>query len=613
MVALISFYFRYFFLWVVFFIFGTSLFLIYNINNTNELQYGEVIGLFWNGIRMDMSTAGYLTFFPILLSILFLSKKLQKTYDKILTIYTIITAILVFLISTIDVELYRNWGFRIDNTSLSYLKTPTEALASSSFNTIISLLFIFVVQFIVFIFSYKLFVREALSTSIVFRPMHVIIPLFSAASLILPIRGSLGIAPMNVGMVYFSKTSTFANHAAINPIWNFGFSVLEKKEQNKFIFFKEEEAENIFKKITTRRKNIIKEKIIKKGMHNIIIVVLESFTGKIVGKLGGKKEVSPNVDRIASEGILFSNCYASGDRTEKGLVAVLSGYPAQPTSSIMKFSTKTEKLPKLSKKFKEKGYSTNWICGFNTDFANIKSYIYSSNYDKVIDISNFPKEFQGEKWGVHDEYVFNKLFTEISEAQVPHFTTMVTLSSHEPFDVPMPSVFDTSTEDGKFMNSAYYTDKCLGVFYDKLKASPAWDNTILVLIADHGSRLPGNTPLAAPERYKIPMIWAGGALKESGINVQKIISQTDLPTTLLEVFDIDAREFTFSRNAFSDYEYDFAYYSFNNGLGYISERGNYSYDTKAAKEINATADIQEEDKTYAKVWLQILMDDFYEK
>jgi phosphoglycerol transferase MdoB-like AlkP superfamily enzyme len=486
--------------------FARALFFSYNFVNTSNSTFTDILLSFLYGSRHDASIAGYILMIPALF-LIFSAYINSKTIARFFIIYTSIIIVISSIIISIDIELYRNWGFRIDSTPLHYLANPKEAMASTDFSIYLLLTAIFIVQVALFIFIYKRFISQIILKFEKSNYFSSLVFALIAGSLILPIRGSIGIAPINSGTVYFSKKNQFANHAAVNAVWNFGFSISENDNVQPINFFDDAKAQEIFSDLypsTTNTKSVLRVK-----RPNVVLIIMESYTSKIVGCLGGTPGITPNLDRIAKSGILFDNFFASGDRTDKGLIAVLSGYPSQPTSAIMKFSNKTRKLPTISKSLETNGYNTEWVCGFNTDFANIKSYIYSSGYDKVVDINNFPGKSEGLKWGVPDEFVFEKLFDEIENEKEPFFKIFMTLSSHEPFEVPMKDIFPLKTEADRFLNAAFYTDKSLGEFFDKLRNSKEWDSTLLILVADHGSRLPYCEQIHGPLKYRIPMIWAG--------------------------------------------------------------------------------------------------------
>ncbi|MBX9850432.1 MAG: sulfatase-like hydrolase/transferase, partial [Cytophagaceae bacterium] len=207
-----------------------------------------------------------------------------------------------------------------------------------------------------------------------------LILLILTAALIIPIRGGLQLAPINQSAVYFSNDQ-YLNQAAVNPSWNFIFSIIEKNynETNPFNYLPEPEAKERVNKLHTPTDSTIR--IIKEGKINIVFVIWESFTAKTVEPLGGRKGITPKFNQLIQEGIFFNNIYASGDRSDKGLIAILSSFPAQPITSIMRKPTKTDKLPSLSESLKKNLYNTAFYYGGESEFANIKTYLINCKYD----------------------------------------------------------------------------------------------------------------------------------------------------------------------------------------------------------------------------------------
>jgi phosphoglycerol transferase MdoB-like AlkP superfamily enzyme len=196
-------------------------------------------------------------------------------------------------------------------------------------------------------------------------------------SLIIPIRGGFQLAPLNQSSVYFSRNN-FANHAAINASWNFLHSVVSKGTLNS----------NPYQYLSPQRAKAITDSLYSHAAAseavivfpsatpvNIIVIIWESFTEKAIHFSIENKEVTPQFNRLKQHGIYFSNVYASGDRTNKGLPAILSGYPAMPNTTIIHSPGRSEKLPVLSQLYKENGYSTPFFYGGEPEFANIKSYL----------------------------------------------------------------------------------------------------------------------------------------------------------------------------------------------------------------------------------------------
>ena len=482
--------------------------MIYNSNFAIDLSFADWINIFLYGLKLDISLTGYILILPIITLSTgnLLSVRIQK---NIINSYTLLFLLIALLIIIADAELYRNWGFRIDKTGLLYLKTPKEAFASTSTYLI---LFFLILYFSFVIISYLLYNRltkKRLKVRQKASKKNFIISIILLFSLIIPIRGGFSIATLNVSAVYFHD-NMFANHAAVNAVWNVMYSISAGENEESYSFFDEKECNEVFTKMNDNING--NTNVLKAERPNILIIILESFSSKIIEPLGGEKGITPNFTELCKEGILFENFYANGSRSDKGIVSIISGFPAQPATSIIKFPNKTRNLPFINLSLKEEGYSSSFYYGGNLNFANMKSYFVNGQFDNLVTEDDFSSTENQSKWGVPDHIIFNRLQSDLENTKSPFINIIFTLSSHDPFDVPMKSKFNSNSEDDKFKNSAYYTDKSLGDFIRNAKNEEWWDSTLCILVADHGSRLPGNTKFNTLEKFQIPMLWIGGAL-----------------------------------------------------------------------------------------------------
>jgi phosphoglycerol transferase MdoB-like AlkP superfamily enzyme len=263
------------------------------------------------------------------------------------------------------------------------------------------------------------------------------------------------------------------------------------------------------------------------------------------------------------------------------LLAVLSGFPAQPVASIITQPEKFEKLPSLAKTFNAKGYNSSFYYGGESEFANIKAYMVSAGFQKILDKNDFSKTEMNSKWGAHDHVMFDKVIKELEGQKKPFFANILTLSSHEPFEIPIPSKYKGIEERNKFKSSVYYTDKSLGGFMEKAKSQPWYQHTLFVLVADHGHRLPKEYPeLYNPGKYRIPLLFYGAALKKEfrGKRIHTIGGQTDIAATLLGQLGIKNNEFSWSKNLLHPKVKEFAFYDFNDGFGWVTPQGPLVFD-----------------------------------
>lgn len=592
--------------WLTFFVAARILFLTYHYDKTTALAFVDVLLSILHGFRLDLSTTGYFLLLPGLVLIatsFFRTRFLRIFFD----VYTTALLIACSFVIIFDLEMYTHWGFRLDATPLLYIGKDTP-LAIGPW-VVGSLVLLWVLLLAVFAFAYKQLLAPKINAIPKSNWTTALVMLLLTGLMIAPIRGTVGVAPINTGVVFFHPTNLYANHAAINPVWNSGYA-LSKYGRLKY-------PENYLdpKKTTQYFSELYHsagptEQLLQTDRPNIIIIIMESYTFRFIEPLGGMKGVAPNLNKLAAEGVLFTNMYASGDRTDKGLVSILSGYPSQPVSSIIKYPKKTQSLPFLNKNFKQLGYKTAFTYGGNIDFANFRSYLSNAQFDDITHSGDFPDSLNTSKWGVHDAHVFNKFLKETNNTKEPFFKMMLTLSSHEPFEVPMESIFEGDDDQTKFLNAAYYADQSLGQFIREAKKTDWWDNTLVVITADHGHAMFGNNGVANPDRFKIPMLWVGGALAAKDTTIATFVNQTDMANTLLGQMKVPDPAFKFSKNVLQESQRDFAVYIYNNGFGFIDKDHHVVYDNTGKKYMVEKGVRDERDLDLGKAYMQTLYNDF---
>ncbi|WP_158453799.1 LTA synthase family protein [Pontibacter korlensis] len=603
----------YFLFWMLYFIVARAIFLVYHLDRSSELTSAEVINTFIYGLRLDASFAAYISALPFVLVLLSaLWQKLQVV--KLVRYYTIVLLALLSTLLTVDLELYSHWGFRLDASPLQYLSSPTEIAASAAGAPLFILFVVTLAISVSFIFLYRRVFDLVKYKRQLNRWLFSGGALLFAALLVLPLRGGWQQIPINQSVVYFSD-KPFANHAGLNMPWNLMHALLKYKKSahNPYQYMPEQEAEERVASLYAASSADSTQQLLRVAKPNVLFIILESYTAKFIESLGGEKGVTPNLDKFAKEGINFTNIYAAGDRSEKGMVALLSGYPVQTTTSIIKYPHKTEKMPQLSQVFEQSGYSTSYYYGGELEFANIKSYLRNGGYDRLIDKYDFDPSTYNSKWGAHDHILFERVQQDLKQEKQPFFCTVYTLSSHEPFETPIPAKFPGSDEESKFRNSVYYTDWALGKFIEEAKKQDWWQNTLVVIAADHGHRLPGDDPNHVPSKFKIPCILAGGALAHGGITISDVGSQTDIAATLLAQLNMPHQDFKWSRNLLAPTASSFAFYVFNDGFGYITPEGVLTFDNVAKKPIIKEEGVSEEQLLNGKAYMQQSFEDFVRK
>ncbi|WP_299671703.1 LTA synthase family protein [uncultured Polaribacter sp.] len=576
----------YFILWMVYFVFARLFFLLFYFDKVQELGFVTSLKTYLYGFQLDASFAAYLCLIPFLLIIfsIFIN---PKKVGNLIKWYSYILIIFINLLLIIDASLYQSWGVRLDATLLTYLNTPEVMIASVSNFQMISGIVFWVLSSFLFIKIFKTTINKVVKNVHTGNWLETPIFLFITAALIIPLRGGLQTIPVNQSNVYFSN-KMFANHASNNFVWNF-FNTLSHNTDttNPYVFFSDEVAKNTINKRRNKLLAANTDHILNTAKPNVILIIWESLTAKVVGSLGGEPHVTENLNRLSKEGILFTNFYANGDRTDKGIPAILSGYYPQPTKSIMKMPNKTRSLPMLPQKMMDLGYKTSFYHGGDLNFGNMNTYLRNAGITDFVEGSDFDKKDWNSKWGAHD-HIFMKRFEKDlkGKQQTPFFKIALTLTSHEPFEILGDYKFGKDTEENKFRSAHAYTDKIIGAFIAFSKKQPWYKNTLIVIMPDHGHSLPKHAEtFNSPKKFKIPMLWLGGALHKKGIEVNTISSQVDFPYTLLDLLKGDTSEFTFSKNLFNTSEEQYVHYIFNNGFGTLTKDGIFVYDFTSKKAI----------------------------
>jgi phosphoglycerol transferase MdoB-like AlkP superfamily enzyme len=538
--------------------------------------------------------SGYLTAIPALILILSIWIKPQYI-ARVFNIYFIIILSIIAIITVVDIIIYPYWGFHFDSTVFLYLKKPQEAFASGSIiEIILGLLFTIVFAAIIYIGYIFIIRKQALNLKV---PKSIcrtgIVLILLTASLFLPIRGGITVSTMNVGQVYYSD-NMFMNHAAINPHFNLMYSFTKSDDfASQYQFYDKDKAVGIFSKITNQPHSDSIPKLLKNDKPNIILFVLESFSADVASD----SLIAPNMSRFAKEGVFFENFYANSFRTDRGVVSVLSGYPAHPTVAIMKYPQKTGNLPTIPRALKDTGYNLSFYYGGDADFANMRSYFVGAcGIQDLVTDKEFPLSERMTKWGVPDKPLIERFYKDLTtkEVKTPFFKTVLTLSSHEPFDVPVNQFKEP------FLNAVHYTDECLGNFVKQLKTTKYWDNTLIIFVADHAMQsYPKGINNSDPKRFRIPMIWIGGAVKQPEV-IKDFASQNDLAATLLSQMNVKHDEFIFSKDILNPNGNKFAFYSYVNGFCMTDSTGTITYDNDKKNVIrqDGNPDLEEKAKSF---------------
>lgn len=587
------------------------LFILYNSASAEvSLSIHDWLDIYKYGLFTDLAVVAYLMVLPLLIVSINIFHSKYSIFTKclerrVLEVYFIFVALVVALAVTGDTCLYEFWKFKLDRSVFYYMTDPKNAVASVSVGFVVGRLMLWLILSALIYVSliwpfYKFKQKETQHEKEKHLGGSVLLFVVGGIILFSLIRG-WQTRPNTPERTFYSDIH-FCNHAALNPCYSLIYSLSKDEIDVKaYTFFNQEEQQRCFDELFPHRANST-QMMLKTDRPNIVFVILEGFGSHFIEALGGKEKVAPNLSRLANEAICFDSCYCGSFSTDRGIICALSGYPGQPSTSIIRFTHKIRNLPSLPRSLKEIGYHTQVLYGGDITYFNISEYLLMAGHERLISDKNFSEEERMQKWGVPDHIAFEWLYQDIVKKQKeninPWYSTLLTLSSHHPFDVPNYERLQDLRD-----NAFAYTDSCFGAFIERLKRTKAWDNLLVVVTADHSYNIDGIETLDFPF---IPCMFLGGAVKAPR-HISFLMNQTDIAATILGQLGVSHDEYVFSRDVFGDtYTYPFAFNIFLDGYNFRDSTG-CSVAGLTSQHIFYGADVQRESK--AKVIVQEIYED----
>lgn len=541
-----------------------------------DFTFSNLLGIFSIGLFYDLINSFYFVI-PLMLYIwLVPSKKWHTTWNRI--VLTAIVFIMIFLLLFNAVSEWVFWdefGSRFNFIAVDYLVYTNEVVGniqqSYPIGIIVSIL---TISAIAVLWIWLRVNRTANDHSIRFK---------NRTFWMLGYIGVLVIVFFLIdNKIRQFSTNTYANELAGNGIYEL-FAAYRNNELDYDQFYEripEKEAfANIRSTIKTPESQFVNddpqsiERLIKASgvemKKNVVLISVESLSADFLGVFGNEQGITPNLDSLAAKSLLFTNLYATGTRTVRGLEALSVATPPTPGQSIVR-RPHNEGLFTIGSVFKEKGYATKFIYGGYGYFDNMGYYFANNGYTVVDRTKLTKKEIDYENiWGVADENLFTLAKREIEESVKsgkPVFAHVMTTSNHRPFTYPdgridIPS--HTSRE-----GAVKYTDYAIGKFLKDAEKEPWFKNTMFVIIADHCASSAGKTDLPV-NKYKIPLlIYAPGMIAPA--KMDRLMSQIDLAPTILGLLNFSYKSKFFGYDIFKlEPGRERAFISTYQSLGYI--------------------------------------------
>ena len=517
---------------------------------TNVNGWSEI---FISGLRVDIATLSYLFVIPALITCLMINyKNLKKIWLFFLRIWIVLSIWLLVFMEVVTPSFILEYDVRPNRLFVEYLMYPSELMNMllSGYKT--ELTIVTFLSSLTLYFSWKgsaVVLNEPAMPVWYWRLLLAILVLLLG---VMGARSSLGHRPLNPAMVAFS-IDPLMNDLTLNSTYSMLFAV--KQLQNEDDAFKyygqmdEDEVINLVRDSTNLGLNkyfskefptMASHKSSYRGQKkNLVILLQESLGARYVGKLGGLP-LTPNIDKLMEEGWNFTNVYATGTRSVRGIEAIITGFSPTPARSVVKLGKSQSGFFSIAHLLKKNGYHTQFIYGGESHFDNMKSFFLGNGFDDMQDFGTFKEPTFVGSWGASDEDLYAKAhlqFSVLHEQRKPFFSLVFTTSNHTPFDYPDGRIELYNQPKETRENAAKYSDYALGKFFENAKRSAYWADTIFLIVADHDSRAYGDQ-LVPIKHFHIPAVIVGSDI----IHRQdtRLVSQIDLPQTLLSLIGVDS-------------------------------------------------------------------------
>ena len=614
--------------------------LLFILNYADFNSLGDIWNIFIHALPLDISTIVeclLITYLSLLLRPL-LSGQVSFMISKY---YSIGLAIIISMLYAGEIVTYEEWGTKLNYKIFIHLSHPAEIFQTS--NGYLMLKYGLIMSFMLAVYTVMrrsafmgfTQLKEAISSPLINRKamaLSAVQYVALAPILIIIMRGGIQPVPINLSSAYYTDNAIH-NDAAVNSLWNLGHSMIENfgnfDNHNPFKVQDDTSAQKVVDKIylpvalvndiTDSLKSTTPISIFKTERPNIVLLILESWSANVIACMNGPASVTPNFDRLAKDGLLFTQFHASGYTSDLAMPAIFSSFHALPIASIVTQPSKVKHLPSLAGTLNASGYNTSFYYGGALIYGNIKSYLQIQGFNTIVEESNLDTDLPRGKLGVHDEYMFQLHGEELVKAsgKKPFFSTLYTLSSHPPYDMPITVSKKFDTKYNEYLNSIWYTDSCLGAYFSWIREQEFYDNTIFIITSDHGHYSPKSSNKFSKVFNNIPLLFFGKPLKDSlrGTLINKLCSQVDIAPTLLGQLNIPFGDFKWGKDILNPNTPEFAYYSGPNSISWIRPYGYFTFENRykeylflEVKDSSKKELLIREGKAYAQLVFQDYLD-----
>ncbi|MFN0118085.1 MAG: LTA synthase family protein [Elusimicrobiota bacterium] len=529
--------------------------LLLRFGEVGALSFGTIARIFEIGLRMDL-VSGFWLFLPLVLWLSATPNRIfSSKWHRIFFVgcLFLLTVFLIFIFKA-EYEFFDEFNARFNTVAVDYLIYPHEVFVNLWQSYPLTRIVAACIWGGFFIFTFVGSFRLPLWNPIPFRYRGIFLAIYLLIGLAVVPTVSMGRTRFSINRVLneLSNNGEYAFvYSALTRHLDYPsfYRTLDRSEAFERVRRLVSQPGAVFVKDKDSIERLIPGKLSEKKW-NVVVLLIESFGSEFWGALGRPDSLTPEMDELAKEGLLFSNLYASGNRTVRGIEGVLSSFPPLPGDSIVKRHL-SDNVSTIARTLKDQKYSTVYLYGGRGLFDGMRSFAIRNGFDRFIEQKDFAKPTFTTIWGVADEDLYRRSVEEfrvMHERKEPFFATVLSVSNHKPYTYPKGRIPENPDQHSR-SHAVKYTDWALGYFFRLAKKEKFYEDTIFVVVADHGARVYGSQSIPI-NSYKIPMVILGPIVKNPK-RVDTLGGSLDVGPTVLGLFGVPYKSVFFGRDLFS--------------------------------------------------------------
>lgn len=521
----------------------------FNVDYFQELNFGELLNIVWQGLRFDLSALAIYQIPFILLFFIPFPERVLTLKKQILVVLFTLSNFVLALLNAMDSIYYRFTLKRSTADLFSFITTGEDTLRLIPRFLMDYWYVLLLVLVLLTISTRAVYYRMAALNSIDFSLKSYLTNFFAflifAGLIVLAVRGGIQLKPIRTIQ---AAEAVGVEYAAL--VLNTPFTIMKtinKKSLQERKYFNEEELKSLFLPIVTfsGKRGVLEEK-------NVVLIIMESFSKEYMGPPFGIERKTPFLDSLARKGLYFNNTFANGKKSIEGIPAILAGIPSLMDDPYITSVYSNNQLHTLASGLKQKGYSTSFFHGGKTGTMGFDAFAKLAGFEAYYGMEDFPnQESYDGSWGIYDEEFFQFFVEVLDRRPSPFFATFFSLSSHHPYKIPQQYADIFKGSKHPLLNTIEYADMALRKFFETAQNSSWFNNTVFIITADHTGQALNSSYATQLGSFAVPLIFYSpndNMLK--GMN-ESVVQHLDIYPSVLGYLGHKDPVFSYGRNFFS--------------------------------------------------------------